>query len=233
MKVTAACPIGASEGSDLFCFNRYLRSNLYPEGDASFTSIKFDEAQNFFYDDDFCTLFVAFCSDTAREFLKSENPSVKKMIVEYGKPYDPPRNTLVLCPDFDASVYRRIVLLDTPLTKGYISHLNKKTNAEIFVVTDHYPYTALFSSLDLSRDGVYDTYESVRRFVFSGNAATGPVDLSEKIEPGDQIGFLARFYALFESGSLAVGQGFALYPQAFSEPTGSTLYRRIAALLRQ
>ncbi len=231
MKVSSVYPVGFSKASENYLFNRYLRSNLYPESPCSFTPIKFAEAKNAFYDDDFCTLFLAFSSDTALAFR--EDLDEKKIPIEYGRPANPPSNTILLAPDFDFSSYKRIVLLDTPLSKGYVSYLNKKTNAEIYVVTDRYSFKERFASFDLSRDAVYKTFIDLRGFVFSGNAANSPMELASKLAPSSCEEFLTKFYVLFENGSVRVGQGFSLYPQSFFEPTDSTLYRRIFALLKQ
>ncbi|MCR4725741.1 MAG: single-stranded-DNA-specific exonuclease RecJ [Clostridia bacterium] len=227
MKVCSVVPTGYEIGSDLYAYNRYLRSNLYAEAPCEFTPISFKEAKDAFYDDDFCTLFIAFSSATVSSFQNSLGE--KKLPVSYAQPHGEPANALVIAPDFDLCAYRRVVLLDTPLTKGYISHLSKISNAEIYVVTDNYPFKQIFASIDFSRDSLFVAYGAIRRFVFSGNAAASPIELASKTA-SSAAAFLAKFYALYESGSLKIGQGFALSPQEFREPSDSLLYRRICAL---
>ncbi len=230
MRVGYAVPKGFEKGSDLYAYNRYLRSNLYPEAPSEFTPITFAEAKDSFYDDDFCTLFVAFSAATVSEFKKALGD--RSIPICYGQPFGEPENELVIAPDFDLCAYRRIVLLDTPLTKGYLAYLNKISNAELFVVTDRYPFKEIFSAIDLSRESIYAAYSNVKKFVFSGNAASTPIDLASKTA-SSVAAFLAKFYTLYESGSLKIGQNFALLPQEFKEPSDSVLYRRITALSKQ
>ena len=108
----------------------------------------------------------------------------------------------------------------------------KETGAEVFVVKDNYPFAEIFRNADLSDEAMTDTYQRIRKFVFSAGAALSPLDLMRKVAPGD-LSFLLRFYMLFESGSVSVGQNFALSPQPMRDPADSLLYRRVCALKKR
>ena len=234
LKVLSAYPCGYSlPASDAISFHRYLRSNVYPEAATKFTPIKWSELKDTFYDDDFCTLFIAFSSKTAQKALSDENFSSKIKQAEYAKPFDLPHNALVLASDFSPVGYKRIVLLDTPLTKGYITYLNKHVSAEIFVVTDNYPFKDELADVEFSPAAVESSFGKIKSFVFSGNVAMSPIDLVRTLAPASPYSFLSHFYALYESGALKIGNGFAIYPQSFRDPNESTVFRRLAALKRQ
>ena len=218
---------------DAGLFNRYLRSNLYKEEDCDFLSVSSSEAKDLLYDDNFCTLFVAFSSKQARILTEGLATGGKAMLAEFAKSLDAPCNEVLFAPETDPVGYRRIVLLDTPLTKGYVARLAKATNAEICVVKDAYPFQEIFRTVDLSDAAFKATYESIRRFVYSGSGAVSPMELAEKLAPDHLPDFLVRFYSLYESGSISIGTGFSIALRPFSDPGGSILYRRICALKKR
>lgn len=235
LKVSFAIPSSYQRTeSNAIAYHRYLRSNIYPEtGTPRCTPISFREISDTLYDDTFCTLFIAFSPETVERFFAVPELKGKVDRVEYSCPVDPARNTLVIAPDFIPIAYKRIILLDTPLTKGYISYLAKHTDAEIYVVKDNYPFRDIIAKTDLSREGVEKAYCDIRSFVFSGNAAASPLEFFEKFPAQDVYALIAHFYVLYESGSLKVGQGFSLSPQKWAEPSSSTIYRRLLALQKQ
>ena len=235
LKVSFAVPSAYRRAeSNAIAYHRYLRSNVYPEtGVAPCTTISFQEIADTLYDDTFGTLFIAFSPETVERFFSNAEMKGKVDRVEYACPVDPARNTLVIAPDFIPIAYKRIILLDTPLTKGYISYLAKHTDAEIYVVKDNYPFRAEIARTDLSFEGIEKTYRAIRSFVFSGNAAASPMEFFEKFPADNIYALISHFYVLYESGSLKVGQGFSLSPQNWTEPSASTIYRRLLALRKQ
>lgn len=224
--------VGAPQqgANDLALFNRYLRANLYREEKCAYSVLTAEDVKNSFYDDEFGTLFVAFSPETAA--LLSSHPELKTKCarLEYVRSFDAPWNEVLIAPDADPVGYRKIVLLDTPLTTGYLSRLVKTTGAEVAVVKNNYPYREVFRTADLSVGALTATYQKINRFVFSGAGATSPVDLAKRISGGKEEEFLIHFYILFEIGAISVGQGFALAVRQMSDPVGSVLYKRLMAL---
>ena len=212
-------------------FYRYLRSNLFKdEGKEGIAAISLEELPNVLYDDDFCTQFVAFSEQNADLVRRDPALASKIRFTAYGSNNDAPWNQLIFAPEEDAHVgYKRIVLLDTPLTTGYPSRLKKTTGAEIYVLKDRFPYEDLFRRADVSEKAILDTFQKIKRFVFSGGKATSPIDLMRKIEAED-MGFMLRFCILYDGGALSIGQNFALLPQINCDPAESVLYRRVLSL---
>lgn len=211
-------------------FNRYLRSNLYKEEPCDFTVVSEDMLGDLFYDDDFCTLFLSLSCESAAYLRSRKDFSDKVRRCEYGKSFDAPWNEVLIAPESEPIGYKRILLLDTPLTKGYVARLKKETQAEIYVLKDHYPYADIFRRVNLSSQAIAGAYEALKRFIYAGSGAASPVDLAMRLSPADPYSFLICFYVLFESGSISVGQGFALALRSFSDPANSLLYRRLSAL---
>ena len=218
------------ETSDLALFNRYLRANLYREEKCDYSVLTTDEVKDAFYDDDFGTLFVSFSPESAAFLAAHPELKDKCARLEYARAFDAPWNEVLIAPDADPVGYRKIVLLDTLLTTGYLSRLVKTTGAEVAVVKNKYPYREVFRAADLSVGALTATYQRINRFVFSGAGATSPVDLAKRVSPGNEKEFLIHFYVLFESGSVSVGQGFALAVRQMSDPSASVLYKRLMAL---
>ena len=231
MKVVGAFPAGyRSPSADPNGFHRYLRSNIYPESLPKFTAIRLNEINDCFYDERVCTLFVAFSSVTVEKVMAVPGFAEKISHVEYAKPADVVSNMLVIAPDFIPVAYKRIVLLDTPLTKGYISYLNKHTNADIYVVTDNYPFSDRIKAMDLSTSSVEKSYQAMRSFVFMGNGASGPMEFFKKTTATDIYQTIAHFYILFDCDAIKIEQGFALTIRQTHDLAASTLYRRLLAL---
>jgi len=231
MKLVSAYPSEYDEpNSDPIGFHRYLRSNMYQEARSEFVPIKFDEIKDHFYDDHFGTLFIAFSAKTVSRALAI--PQIREKInrVEYAKPIDLAANALVIAPDFIPVAYRKIVLLDTPLNKGYISYLNKHTDAEICVVTDNYPFVDRLSSLDITSQAIERTYHAIRSFVYSGNGASSVVDLLMKIPAVEPYTFISHFYILYDCGAIKIGNGFSMTFQNNFDLSLSVLYRRLLAV---
>ena len=224
--------VGEPQGDakDISLFNRYLRSNLYREEKCDFSVVTEDELSDSFYDDRFCTLFVSFSAESAARFCASDANKQRCSRIEYAKSFDAPWNEVLLAPDGDPIGYRKIVLLDTPLTTGYVSRLVKSTGAEVSVVKNRYPYADVFKKVDLSLNALTATYQKINKFIFSGAGAASPVDLAKRISAGGEEEFLIHFYVLFEAGAISVGQGFALYARQMSDPAASVLYKRLMAL---
>ena len=212
-------------------FYRYLRSNLFKdEGKGGVTAILPSELPNVLYDEDFCTQFVAFSEQNADSVRRDPLLASKIRYLSYGSNADAPWNELIFAPEEDAHVgYKRIVLLDTPLTTGYPARLAKTTGAEIYVVKERFPFTELFRRADVSEIAILDTLQKIKRFLFSGGRASSPTDLMKKIE-ADDVGFLLRFCILYDGGALSIGQNFALSPQSADGLADSVLYRRVSFL---
>ncbi len=230
MRITGAFMRSLEQSAQsVFLFNRYLRSNLFKEEKCDLTAVEQGALGDLLYDDRFCTLFLSLSENSALRFpLKESVP-----YVEYGRALDAPWNEVLIAPEKDPVGYRRIVLLDTPLTTGYAAKLFKATGAEIYIVKDNYPYTDLFRKMDLSVDALSNTYQTLRRFVYSGNGAASPVELMGKVAPSDPYTFLTHFYILYQSGSISVGQGFVITLRPFVDPAESLLYRRLSALKKR
>ena len=223
--------VGEPANADsLALFNRYLRSNLYPEEKCDFTVITKQEVKDAFYDDKYCTALLSFSTQSVNEV--QETPEVKALCsrIEYAKTFEAPRNETLLAPDADLLGYRKIVLLDTPLTTGYVSRLSKTTGAEIVVVKNNYPYRDLFRAADLSESALNQTHQALRRFVMSGGGASSPIDLAKRLGSGKEAQFLTHFYILFECGAVSVGQGFVLSVRPIDDLYASVLYKRLLAL---
>lgn len=234
LRIVEAAPLAFSESDDsLLLFNRYLRSNLYKEEYSDFTPLTEDRLSDARYDEDFGNLYLALSQESAERFLKRESSAEEIRFIEYGKSLFAPINELLFAPETDPIGYRNIILLDTPLTKGYVARLAKTTGASVYVVTDRYPYRDRFREADLSPEAVSASYQQIKEFLFMGNGATSPIDLTQKIAPKDPFAFLIHFYTLYECGALRIGQGFRLYPQSIGDLSASTLYRRIVALKKQ
>ncbi|MBQ7712827.1 MAG: single-stranded-DNA-specific exonuclease RecJ [Clostridia bacterium] len=214
-------------------FNRYLRSNLYKEEPCASTAIEASRLADALYDDDFCTQFIAFSNENADLVRRDPVLASKVRKCAYGSNDDNPWNEVIFAPEDDAHLgYKRIVLLDTPLSTGYAARLVKNTGAELFVVKDRYPFADFFRRADLSADAIGRTFEGIRRFLFAGGRAISPLDLMRKVEPND-VAFLLRFYVLYESGSIAIGQNFSLSPSTLRDHSASTLYLRTLALKKR
>ena len=218
----------APSDKDPELFHRYLRTFFAKEQGGEIAPVTAKECNDVLYDDDFCTLFVAF-SQSGATLLKEKPFADKVKKIAYSINEDSPWNSLLYAPSEDPVAYRRIVLLDTPLGKGYPSKLAKASGGEVVVVTDNYPFLDVFRAADLSAQAINATYQKITSFLFKGGAATSPMDLMRKIEP-DDLSFLIRFYVLYELGSLSIGKGFAISPQSLRDPNASMLYRRACAL---
>ena len=223
--------VGESTGEtrNVALFNRYLRSNLYREEKCDYTVLSEEELTDAFYDDSFCTLFLSFSAESAAHFANSVDKE-KCSRVEYARSFDAPWNEVLIAPDADPVGYRKIVLLDTPLTTGYVSRLVKATGAEVAVLKNRYPYKDVFKCADLSVGALTATYQKVNKFIFSGAGATSPVDLAKRLSAGREEEFLVHFYILYEIGAISVGQGFVLSARQMSDPAASVLYKRLMAL---
>ena len=216
--------------SDPVGFHTYLRSQRYVEAQPKFTPISFNDIEDRFYDDKLCSLFLAFSAKTAERALAIPEFREKISRVEFGRPTDMVSNTLVIAPEFIPVAYKHIVLLDTPIKTGYISYLNKHTGAEVFVVTDNYPYPDVIKGIDLSYEAVEKTFQKIRSFVYSGNGASGPMDLFEKLHTENIYQTIAHFHVLFDCGSIGVETGFILSIGKAPELASSTIYKRLLAL---
>ena len=216
---------------DLSLFYRYLRSNLYKdEAKSGITAIMPDTLRNALYDDDYCTQFIAFSERNADLVRKDSEISSKIRCTAYGSNADAPWNELIFAPEDDAHAgYKRIVLLDTPLTTGYPSRLAKNTGAEICVVKDRFPFIDLFRRADVSERALSDTFQKIKHFLFSGGRAISPVDLMRKVEAND-VGFLLRFSILYDGKALSVGQNFSISPQTMGALADSVFYRNVLTL---
>ena len=210
-------------------FNRFLRSNLYKEEQCSYSVISKEELKDVLYDDAFCTMFLSFSPDSA-DLLRSI-PTLNGVVrFEYGKSCDAPWNELLVAPESDPVGYKKVVLLDTPLTTGYVSRLTKATGGDVIVVKNNYPYKEIFRAVDLSVDAIQAVYRKIERLIFSGGGASSPIELATRLSEGKEAEFLIAFYVLFESGALSVGQGFSLSLRPFPDLFSSLLYKRLLAL---
>ena len=169
-------------------------------------------------------------SKSAKELQSVPALKEKCSHIEYGRSFDAPWNEVLIAPEADPVGYRKIILLDTPLTVGYVSRLVKATGAEVLVVKNNYPYCDIFRKADLSLGALTATYQKISRFVFSGAGAASPVDLARRLSEGKCEEFLIHFYILFEMGALSVRQGFALAVRQMGDPASSVLYKRLMAL---
>ena len=217
------------ETRNVALFNRYLRSNLYREEKCDYTVLSDEDLKDAFYDDDFCTLFLSFSAESASRF-SADCDKKRCSRTEYARSFDAPWNEVLIAPDADPVGYRKIVLLDTPLTTGYVSRLVKATGAEVAVVKNRYPYRDAFKNADISVAALTATYQKINKFIFSGAGATSPVDLAKRLSAGKEEEFLVHFYILYEAGAISVGQGFALYARQMGDPAASVLYKRLMAL---
>ncbi len=234
MVVTDTFVKGAPDrhGDDLTLFNRYLRANLYPEEKCDFNVIEQKELPDVFYDDAFCTALISFSTDSALRAASDDEVRDRCSVVEYARTFDAPWNEVLIAPDTDLFGYRKIVLMDTPLTTGYVSRLAKTTGAEVCVVKSSYPYSETFKNADISEKSLTETYQKISRFVFSGAGASSPVDLAKRVASGKEKDFLICFYVLFEIGAIGVGQGFSLSLRPMGDVASSVLYKRLLALKR-
>ena len=234
MKVVGAFSKGLAEGGEsLSLFNRYLRSNLYCEEACESVAVEWSELPDLLYDEDFCTLYLSLSRESAIAAQSLDGLKGKIASVEYGKGFDAPHNEVLIAPDADPVGYKRIVLLDTPLTKGYVARLAKNSGAEIYVAKDRYPYQGIFKNADLSVESIRATYERIGRFLYAGSGASSPLDLAERLSPTDPYLFLLHFYILFETGAISVGQGFAFSVRGFVDPAESLFFRRLSALKKK
>ena len=231
MKVVSTLPSDYNlPAADPIGFHNYLRSHFYAESQPKFNPIRFSEIDDCFYDDTNCTLFLAFSALTAAKALAVSGFRDKIARVEYAKPADVVSNMLVIAPDFIPVAYKHIVLLDTPFKTGYISFLNKHTSAEIFVVTDNYPFLDLLKGIDLSPEALDNTFRLLRSFVYSGNGASNPMELFKKLQTENVYQTIAHFHILFDCGAIRVDSGFVLSIGAAPDLGTSTIYKRLLAL---
>lgn len=231
MRILSEYVVGLDEGDDLPAFNRYLCANLYREEKGDYTAITLDELESQVYDDHFCTLFLTFSRESTKALLA--HPTFQgKFLLECGKPLDAPWNEVLLASDADHLGFRKIVIVDSPLTTGYPARLQKTSNADIVVVKKNQPYKEVFRAVDLSIDAFKDTYDRVKRLVFSGGGAASPMELASRLAPNDEKHFLIRFYILYKLDAISIGKGFALAFHPIPDLSGSILYERIMMLKR-
>ncbi len=236
LRVTDAVPTDyAANADDTYAFSQYMRTALFGNELAPFIKTTFDKASELFYEENFGTLFIAFSADTANKFIEncSKGANGKLSSVDYCAADLAPVNRLIIAPDTDLSSYKRIVILDTPLSKGYVSHIKQRFNGELYMVCDNYPFAKTVSAINLDSRAIADTKSVIDKFLLSGGSAKSPMDLYVKAGAGMNCNeFLAHFLIIYELGGLKVENGFALYPKAMQSAERSVLLARLNALAK-
>ena len=231
MRITSDFVTGRNGwGDPLFAFNRYVRSLLYRDERGADSVIRVEELDKSLYDDRFCTAYISF-SPKSIDLAQSILP-LGRDAIEYGTLYDAPWNEILVAPENAPLGYKRIVLLDTPLTKGYVARLAKMTDAEIVVVRENFPYQDVFRSIDLSNEALYNAYKRIERLIFAGGGASTPVDLARKLSEGSEKEFLIYLYILYNAECISIGNGCEITMRKYVYPTESVLFNRILSLKR-
>ncbi len=100
------------------------------------------------------TLFVAYTAESARDLLKTAGNisiSISKSILG--------NISLLVFPEVeDYSLFRKVVLLDAPLSAGHIAAMEKQSEETEFVCVASYGYRNIISEVDLSDNAIKYTY---------------------------------------------------------------------------
>lgn len=143
-------------------YSEYVTLN----GSAKYTEYDKKDLKTVVGNKPFGTLVIAFdkqnyesfnsaCGETAAVLHEYMFPSLKNNYTR-----------ILVAPDFDSglmlSAYDRIILLDKPLSDGFIEYLNKQTKAEIFVPKQD-DRKRFIESLDTSRAALGRYYDYIRK----------------------------------------------------------------------
>ncbi|MBQ7653162.1 MAG: single-stranded-DNA-specific exonuclease RecJ [Clostridia bacterium] len=162
------------------------------------------------------TLYLAFSAETAKNFLtyckgKSFAPRISAINLD-----ENPISTLLLYPvDLaNAAYYSRVVLLDAPLSAGYVRTIYAKAPAAKVVTVKNIPFKDKFKALELNEEKVLYTAKKIAEFLRSGRRAKDIQDLYFDLTSfGYNLAyesFALHFYMLFDVGWLRVGNEFSL-----------------------
>lgn len=136
------------------------------EGKAVYTEFDKTDLKSIVGNAPFGTLVIAFDKENYDDFNSVCGKSAA-VLHEYMFPSSKNNYTrIIVAPDFDSglmlSAYNKIVLLDKPLSAGFIKYLNAQTNAEIFVPKQD-DRKRLIESLDTSRLTLGRYYDYIRK----------------------------------------------------------------------
>lgn len=125
----------------------------------------FDKIEEIVPDSIFGTLVIAYKEKTYEKLLEK----IGKNVVVNEFMYNTSKNNyskIMVSPIFDENMmlsnYTKIIFADPPVKKSFISYLNSKTKAKIFV-PEKYDENEYFAGIDMSRDAFSRYFDAIRK----------------------------------------------------------------------
>jgi len=192
-------------------FALYSKTAVYQQTDDG--NIDFIDDFN---EDFYGTIFLAFSQETFKGFVEKRKREGKNILTRAVLTEVDPISCVLLYPENldNIKYYKNIVLLDTPLSSGYIRMLKTKAPLSNIYCVKNYPFIKEFKSLDITTESIEYTAKKISDHLRSGRRSDGINELFyDLFSFGYTLSnqeFTLHFYVLYEVGWLRVGQGFSL-----------------------